>query len=488
MNFSGKHFEFAGTSSKDPLGDGSVSLIFAHIDTEMFKQPFGYPEYSSVYSGRLGRRGLTGTNRSESCLEIETEIVSEKGGIPAAKLRAVEQWLFSRESFAKLYVAEDEEEAADVQYINGEKKRLYLNCMMTEPEILTYAEGKVGWKVKIACDAPWAWQDEHTQTCYWGYLNGSTGASPVPAGNSNTHGWFTPALLDGSEPAQGTTYYTKSYSGGVHTFTTENTPDPTEDELYVFAAYDASDSQTYPHITVDSDVNDYIYPDKVTIATHSKGTYTCTLDESVTKASDTSIWYPAGEGGEETMQQNATFDFENGAKIGIDIAVKENVMWRAIVIDGTTVEETYDGAISKNFEPHGNIQIRQRSESKVLYDDDTEYTGHVVYVDHVNDQSVKLTNTTDDATRETAFMLPAGVHTIQIYDNGIATDAGNNNLLPYMVDRKFPRLVLSYASGYIGLRGQNVFALPGAISTESNPPVCSVDYIEFKFRNRRFLS
>lgn len=160
MNFSGKHFEFAGTSSKDPLGDGSVSLIFAHIDTEMFKQPFGYPEYSSVYSGRLGRRGLTGTNRSESCLEIETEIVSEKGGIPAAKLRAVGQWLFSRESFAKLYVAEDEEETADVQYINGEKKRLYLNCMMTEPEILTYAEGRVGWKIKIVCDAPWAWQNQ----------------------------------------------------------------------------------------------------------------------------------------------------------------------------------------------------------------------------------------------------------------------------------------------------------------------------------------
>jgi len=44
---------------------------------------------------------------------------------------------------------QDEE---DVQYINGEKKRLYLNCMLTEPEILTYAEGKVGWKVKIVCE------------------------------------------------------------------------------------------------------------------------------------------------------------------------------------------------------------------------------------------------------------------------------------------------------------------------------------------------
>ena len=149
MNFSGKHFEYAGVSSSDPLGDGSVSLIFAHIDTEMNKQPFGYPEYSSVYSDRAGRRGLTGANRSESCLEFEQEIVSEKGGIPLAKLRQVEQWLFSREAFAKLYIAEAEEDAEDVQYINGEKKRLYLNCMLTEPEILTYAEGKVGWKVKV---------------------------------------------------------------------------------------------------------------------------------------------------------------------------------------------------------------------------------------------------------------------------------------------------------------------------------------------------
>lgn len=487
MNFSGKHFEFAGTSSKDPLGDGSVSLIFAHIDTEMFKQPFGYPEYSSVYSGRLGRRGLTGTNRSESCLEIETEIVSEKGGIPAAKLRAVGQWLFSRESFAKLYVAEDEEEAADVQYINGEKKRLYLNCMMTEPEILTYAEGKVGWKVKIVCDAPWAWQDEHTQACYWGYLNGSTGASPVPDGNSNTHGWFTPALLDGSEPAQGTTYYTKSYGGGVHTFTAANPPKPTEDELYVFAAYDASDNQTYPHITVDSDVNDYIYPDKVTIATHSKGTYTCTLDESVTEASHVSIWYPLTA----AEPQTATFDFTNGAEIGINIdpdGRPPTHPWRALVVDGETLEEESDAPINQEIEPHGNIQMYKaavpRSDSSMGA---TTY-GDVLFVNHINDQSVKLTNTTDDATRETAFMLPAGVHTIQIYNNGIATDAGSNNLLPYMVDRKFPRLVSSYASGYIGLRGQNVFALPGAISTENNLPVCSIDYIEFKFRNRRFLS
>ena len=160
MNFSGKHFEFAGVSSSDPLGDGSVSLIFAHIDTEMNKQPFGYPEYSSVYSDRAGRRGLTGANRSESCLEFEQEIVSEKGGIPLSKLRQIEQWLFGREGFAKLYIAEAEEDAEDVQYISGAKKRLYLNCMLTEPEILTYAEGKVGWKVKVICDAPWAWQDD----------------------------------------------------------------------------------------------------------------------------------------------------------------------------------------------------------------------------------------------------------------------------------------------------------------------------------------
>lgn len=165
MNFSGKHFEFAGTSSKNPLGDGSVSLIFAHIDTEMFNQPFGYPEYSSVYSGRLGRRGLTGTKRNESCLEIEAEIVSEKGGIPLNKLRTIEQWLFSREGFDRLYIASDEEDAEDRQTLNGVVLRLYLNCMLTEPEILTYAEGRVGWKVKIVCDAPWAWQEATYATC-----------------------------------------------------------------------------------------------------------------------------------------------------------------------------------------------------------------------------------------------------------------------------------------------------------------------------------
>lgn len=462
MNFSGKHFEFAGTSSKDPLGDGSVSLIFAHIDTEMFKQPFGYPEYSSVYSGRLGRRGLTGTKRNDSCLEIETEIVSEKNGIPLASLRAVEQWLFSREAFAKLYVAEDEEDEEDVQYINGEKKRLYLNCMLTEPEILTYSEGKVGWKVKIVCDAPWAWQDEHTQTVYSGTINGQDG-------------WFCPAGLDGRPLDPSKTYYVAL--GVPPTFIEAGNFTLPED-------LPQRETTTAPYMDIEYGSTEYA----------GAGSYVIPAGAVVSlyaAAPTDSPGYAYIEiAGEEVASTEGGYEVEylftvpGSIAYSVTSAIKhvgdEHYPSYGLVLSpvSTSLElYVFDHSMSGQAFPitvNSDINAYIYPESVDIQFASTTTTDTVVVIQNNNDGA---------QTRETKFKLPEGITRMYITNLGTVSTAptGGDNLLPYMTQRNFPRLLSCYANGYIGLEGKNVFAIIlNNLAVQGS--------VAFTFRNRRFLS
>ena len=460
MNLSGKHFEFAGVPSSDPLGDGSVSLIFAHIDTEMFKQPFGYPEYSSVYSGRLGRRGLTGTNRSESCFEFEQEIVSEKNGIPLNKLRQVEQWLFSREAFAKLYVAEDEEDEEDVQYINGEKKRLYLNCMLTEPEILTYSEGKVGWKVKVVCDAPWAWQDEHTQTVYSGTVGTQSG-------------WYYPVGLDGQPIDPENTYYvpvgepTVLVEAGNFTIP-QNLPqretgvDPYMDVTYGSAEHAAASSFTIPAgatvslyvaAAVDSPGYAFIEIDGVEVAaTYGDGEveYIMTVADGV-RYTVTSAKKSVGE--EHYMSDGLVVSSQAAQLYAFDTS-----------LSGQAFPITVNSDINSYIYPE-SVDIQFAS---------TTTTDTVVVIQNNNDGA---------QTRETKFKLPEGITRMYITNLGTVSTAptDGDNLLPYMTQRNFPRLLSRYTNGYIGLEGKNTFAIIlNNLAVQGS--------VAFTFRNRRFLS
>lgn len=557
MNLSGKHFEFAGVPSSDPLGDGSVSLIFAHIDTEMFKQPFGYPEYSSVYSGRLGRRGLTGTNRSESCFEFEQEIVSEKNGIPLNKLRRVEQWLFSREAFAKLYIAEDEEDEEDVQYMNGEKKRLYLNCMLTEPEILTYSEGKVGWKVKVVCDAPWAWQDEHTQTIYVG-ADGwyqplplgteitETGAYYRRVGNefveastltiAETLASFESVEYDGVVYTDSASVYVppsdtvtlaidvtnismgpygyveingvqvaqKNYDGsGVPSnFLTYEYVIPegcicvvrrtsrrvsedayasgisvtTTEQVYELIA---SGSTSLPTVYVESDVNDYIYPDRSTIVLSESAVRSIFVNISSSVSDYIKVnWYGT--------QETDDFDVDVGDSVSVAIPNSVFAPFYRIYFDGELVSEgEYDpqtpaGGAYYSFEVQYDYTIASGWEDRV--EGDVSYPVLCAYITKGSDEhyrTIALTNATDDVARKTEFshLLRGIALTIIISNNGLVTDSAGNNLMPYMSSRYFPRLTSNYVDGQIGLNGANRLSLEGDIKS-----------VAFTFRNRRFLT
>lgn len=460
MNFSGKHFEFAGTSSKDPLGDGSVSLIFAHIDTEMFKQPFGYPEYSSVYSGRLGRRGLTGTKRNDSCLEIDAEIVSEKSGIPLASLRVVEQWLFSREAFAKLYIAEDEEDEVDVQYINGEKKRLYLNCMLTEPEILTYAEGKVGWKVKIICDAPWAWQDEHTQTVYSGTVG-------------NQSGWYYPVGLDGQPLDPENTYYVPVgeppmlVEAGNFTIPQNLPQRETDVDPYMDVTYGSAEHTVASSFTIPAGATVSLY---VAAAVNSPGYAFIEID---------GVEVAATYGGGEVEYIMTVAD---GVRYTVTSA-KKSVGEEHYVSDGLVVSSqavqlyAFDTSLSGQAFP---ITVNSDINSYIYPDAVDINFGSTTE----NDRNVVIQNNDDGAqTRTAEFNLPGRISTMYITNLGTVSTAatGGENLLPYMTSRNFPRLLSQFSNSGIGLTGVNKIAI---ILNQLSVP----GSVAFTFKNRRFLS
>lgn len=461
MNLSGKHFEYAGVYSSNPLGDDSVSLIFAHIDTKMFDSLFGAPEYSSAYSGSFGRRVLTGTNRSESCFEFEQEIVSEKGGIPLNKLRTIEQWLFSQETYCKLYIAEDEEDPEDVSYADG-KKRLYLNCMFTEPQMLTYSEGKVGWKVKVVCDAPWAWQDEQTVDCYYG----NSHACKVTLKNSG----FKNSDL---EPFAYVSYGTNNYYQTNDTFYVPygehisfhlwcGNSDPTKNGYYVndgglFPA-DSSTHQVEYLVTSDIEITF-----RATVGGHAY------VDIATTARSETDTgWYCAA-----SMGSSAPYVWGNYYRIQDNAFIRVNSYndWVSAGRPRLYIRST-GGAISVVIDSDINTYI---------YPDSVD-----IYMNpHTGDTSVGIANATDDINRETMFVVPVEINRISISNNGTITNGSDksSNLFVYMTERNFPRLTSSFSApsqGVIGgLSGTNYIRTVGSEH---------IGRIVFTFKNRRFLA
>ena len=151
----GTHFEFNGKSSRE------YGLIFANVDTSRFTRLAGESKSSFIYNQKSNRRYIMGTDYSEAQLSIELEIVQEDGlPFPLAVRREIERWLFSPTRFGKLYFdMADDCDGAMYEVIEGETKRLYLNCHFIDPERLEYNGGVVGYKATLEADSNMLWQD-----------------------------------------------------------------------------------------------------------------------------------------------------------------------------------------------------------------------------------------------------------------------------------------------------------------------------------------
>ena len=156
MNLSGKHFEYAGK----PSTYFGYDFIFAHIESEPLLDLAGKTNLQTTYNQKSKKRYINNIKYDESPLSFEHEIISEDP-IDRNDLRKIENWLFCQNDFKPLYVARNED--VDIQRVNGEFKRSYLNCKFTNASKIEYGDGIHGWKITVECDSHMAWQEPITK-------------------------------------------------------------------------------------------------------------------------------------------------------------------------------------------------------------------------------------------------------------------------------------------------------------------------------------
>lgn len=145
----------------DDVYSSKYNLAILEIETESLKSAEGEVEYFSSFFPATKQRYLTGLSREQAPLEFEVEIVSESGFCIEVE-REIKRWLFNSPTFKKLYI--DPEDDREAEFINGEVKRQYLECIFTNPHKLEYAEGTVGWRCTCLCSSSMAIQEDVTIT------------------------------------------------------------------------------------------------------------------------------------------------------------------------------------------------------------------------------------------------------------------------------------------------------------------------------------
>ena len=160
MDIYGKRFIYAGVNSYD------YDMILALTDSDAYRSVRGKDETKSFYSRKSKQLRYLGTDWDESPSSFSVELIHSVG-VPYSKsqVRTLERWLFNQSSNKKFYVdARDDLNNSTTEEVNGEPKRLYVNCRFTNPTRLLYNGGVVGFSCTMECDCGWVWQDAITQT------------------------------------------------------------------------------------------------------------------------------------------------------------------------------------------------------------------------------------------------------------------------------------------------------------------------------------
>lgn len=151
----GSHFEFDGQSSRQ------FKLIIVNVETERLRSLSGAIEGSTVFDKKAKRRRLINTTYDNSPLSFEVDIVTDDATtIHNEQRRKIEKWLFNRNKYCKFYLdLADDRRCETFEYVNGQRKRLYLNCRFVNPEKLEYFNGIVGYRATMELDSGY-WMQE----------------------------------------------------------------------------------------------------------------------------------------------------------------------------------------------------------------------------------------------------------------------------------------------------------------------------------------
>lgn len=155
----GSHFEYAGVESR------TYGLILSSAGTERFDGLASEISGVTVYTKKYNRHYLVNTDYSTP-LSFDIDIVVD-GDMPLSQSdrREIERWLFNRGDYRKLYIdMADDVNAETYELIDGEQKRLYLNCRFINPVRLFYNGGVAGYRATLEADSPYWWQDAVVKT------------------------------------------------------------------------------------------------------------------------------------------------------------------------------------------------------------------------------------------------------------------------------------------------------------------------------------
>lgn len=157
MDFSGCRFIYAGTASEQ------YGLRFVNCETSVYKRIAGQTRTVSVFNRRNRKNLFIEDDYTGSPISIDVEIARDdiNTAFDEATRRAVENWLFNRKSYYKLYVElEDDCTGESYEVIDGQTLRFYFNCRFINPQKILGGDGVVGFRATMECDSGMLWQDE----------------------------------------------------------------------------------------------------------------------------------------------------------------------------------------------------------------------------------------------------------------------------------------------------------------------------------------
>lgn len=156
----GSHFEYGGISSR------RYGLLFANMDTGRNLQVSGTINGVTVNSRRLKKRYLIDDDYADFPISFEVEFFTMDGhGFEMHERREIEKWLFNKHEYRKLYIdLADDPHSEFCEIIDGEQKRLYLNCRFVNPVRIEQGGITIGYRAMIEADSGMWWQDAVTKS------------------------------------------------------------------------------------------------------------------------------------------------------------------------------------------------------------------------------------------------------------------------------------------------------------------------------------
>lgn len=190
MDIYGSHFEYDGVSSRD------YGLIIVNLNTERYLSVGGEGVASTVFNAKANKRYIIDSDESNSPVEFDIEIITDtQRSLFREEVIEISSWLFNKKSYKKLYFdMADDTNGETFEIINGEVKRLYMNCRFVNPEKIERDGSVVGFKVTIETDSNMFWQDPIEEVLVYNHKHGWSGSSKIITIDTDYPGYTLPVV------------------------------------------------------------------------------------------------------------------------------------------------------------------------------------------------------------------------------------------------------------------------------------------------------